>query len=105
MDDFERWWSVAVYWIDSNLRVLRSLSPDLLLAFGAICALAAILFLCAWVHAIRRNKALKRQIRSLTDELAGVRQKYESEVAWRMAEDRVFRNQPARSVQPGDQVK
>ena len=92
MEDFERWWSVAVHWIDSNLRVLP---PDFLLAFGAICSFVAILFFCACVCAIRRNNALKRQVRSLTDELAVVQQKYEKEVAWRMAADRVFDKQPA----------
>jgi hypothetical protein len=102
MEDFERWWSVAVYWIDSNFRALRFLSPDLLLAFGATCSFVTILFFCAWLSAIRRNKVLKRQIRSLTDELAVVQQKYESEVKWRMTADRVFGKQPARSVQSGD---
>ena len=105
MEDFERWWSVAVYWIDSNFRALRFLSPDLLLAFGATCSFVTILFFCAWLYAIRRNKVLKRQIHSLTDELAVVQQKYESEVEWRMAADRIFGTQPARSVQSGDQVK
>jgi hypothetical protein len=105
MEDFERWWSVAVHWIDSNFQGLRSLSPDLLAAFGAICSVATILFFCAWLYAIRRNNALKRQVRSLTDELAAVQKKYESEVAWRMAADKVFGKQPARSVQPGNQVK
>ena len=105
MEDFERWWSVAVHWIDSNFQALRLLSPDLLLAFGATCSFVTILFFCAWRYAIRRNEALKRQIRSLTDELAVVQQKYESEVAWRMAADRVFGKQPARPVQSGDQVK
>jgi hypothetical protein len=95
MEDFERWWSVAVHWIDSNFQALRLLSPDFLLAFGAICSFAATLFFCAWLYAIRRNNALKRQIRSLTDELALVQQKYEKEVAWRMAADRVFGKQPA----------
>jgi hypothetical protein len=105
MEDFERWWAIAVYWIDSNFRALRFLSPDLLLAFGAICSFVAILFFCAWMYAIRRNNALKRQIRSLTEELAVVQQKYESEVEWRMAADKVFGKQPGQSVQLGDQVK
>jgi hypothetical protein len=105
MEDFDRWWSVAVYWIDSNFRALRLLSPDLLLTFGTICSFVIILFFRAWLYAIRRNNALKRQIRSLTDELAVVQQKYEREVAWRMAADRVFGKEPARSVQSGDQVK
>ena len=105
MEDFERWWSVAVYWIGSNFRALRFLSPDLLLGFGAICSFITILFFCAWLYAIRRNKVLKRQIHSLTDELAVVQQKYESEVKWRMAADRMFGTQPAQSVQSGDQVK
>jgi len=48
------------------------------------------------------TKVLKRQIRSLTDELAVVQQKYESEVKWRMTADRIFGTQPARSVQSGD---
>jgi len=102
MEDFERWRSIAVDLIDSNLAALRSLSPDLLVAFGAICSLVSILFLCGWLYAIRRNSALKRQIRSLTNELAVVQQKYESEVAWRMAADRMFGTQPARSAPPGD---
>jgi hypothetical protein len=97
MDDFQRWWSVAVHWIDSNVQALRLLPPDHLLAFGAICSFAAILFFCAWLSAIRRNRALKRQIRSLTDELAVVQKKYEKEVAWRMAADRVFGTQSTTS--------
>ena len=105
MEDFERWWSIAVYWIDSNFRALRSLSPDLLLAFGAICSFVTILVFGGWLYAIRRNNALKRQIRSLKDELAIVQQKYESEVTWRMAADRVFGKQPARSVQSSNQGK
>jgi len=105
MEDFERWWSIAVYWIDSNFRALRSLSPDLLLAFGAICSFVTILVSGGWLYAIRRNNALKRQIRSLKDELAIVQQKYESEVTWRMAADRVFGKQPARSVQSSNQGK
>jgi len=51
------------------------------------------------------TKVLKRQIRSLTDELAVVQQKYESEVKWRMAADKNLGTQPARSEQSGDQVK
>ena len=104
MEDFERWWSVAVYWTDSNLQALRFRSPDLLLGFGAICSFATILFFCAWLYAIRRNKVLKRQIHSLTDELAVVQQKYESEVKWRMTADKIFGTEPARSVQSGNQV-
>jgi hypothetical protein len=105
MEDFERWWSVAVYWIGSNFRALRFISPDLLLAFGATCSFVTILLFCSWLYAIRRNKALERQIRSLTDELAVVQQKYESEVKWRMAADKNLGTQPARSEQSGDQVK
>ena len=78
-----------------NFRALRFLSPDLLLAFGAICSLATILFVCALVYVIRRNNALKRQIRSLTDELAVVQQKYEGEVAWRKAADRANAVKPS----------
>jgi hypothetical protein len=105
MGDFERWWSVGVSWIDSNFGALRVISPDVLLAFGAACSFVTILFFYAWLCAIRRNKALKREIRSLADELAVVQQKYESEVKWRMAADRVFGKQPVLSVQSGDQVK
>jgi hypothetical protein len=94
MEDFERWWSIAVYWTDSTFRALRSLSPDLLLAFGATCSFLTILFVCASLYATRRNKALKGQIRSLTDELAVVQKKYDSEVAWRMAADSMFGKQP-----------
>ena len=83
-----------------RLTALRCLSPDFLLAFGATCSLVAILFVRAWLRVIRRNKALKLQIRSLTDELAVVQQKYESEVEWR-----VLGKQPARLEQLGDQVK
>jgi hypothetical protein len=105
MEVFERWWSVGVSWIDLNFGALRFISPDLLLAFGAACSFGTILFFCAWLYATRRNKALKRQVRSLTDELGVVQQKYESEVAWRMAADRVLGKQPAGPVQAGDQVK
>ena len=104
MEGFERWWSVAVYWFDSKFQALRLLSPDLLLAFGAICSLAIILFFCAWVYVIRRNNAFKRRIRTLTDELAVVQQKYEEEVSWRRAADRVLGKQPG-SAQSRDQVK
>ena len=111
MEDVERWlatarqWiDIAVQWIDANLQTLRSLSPDRLLTLGAICALVAFLFLCAWLYAIRRNRVLKRQMRSLKEELAVVQKKYDSEVAWRMAADNVLGKQPARAVQPGDQV-
>ena len=102
MEDFERWWSVAVYWIGSNFRALPFLSPNLLLAFGAICSFVTILFFCAWVYAIRRNKVLKRQIRSLTDELAVVQQKYESEVKWQIASDQDVWLTACPFVQPGD---
>ena len=98
MEEFERWWSVTVYWVGSNFRALR-FSPDLLLAFGATCSFVTILFFCAWLCAIRRNKVLKRQFHSLTDELAVVQQKYESEVKWRMTADKIFGTQPARSLQ------
>jgi membrane protein implicated in regulation of membrane protease activity len=104
MEDFERWWSIAVYWIDSNFQALRLLSPELLLAFGAISSFVTILFFCTWLYAFRRNKVLKRQIHSLTDELAVVQQKYESEVKWRMAADKIFGTEPARSVHSGDQM-
>jgi len=101
MEDFERRWCDAIYWFDSNFQALRFLSP---LAFGAICSLAIILVFCAWVYVIRRNNAFKRRIQSLTDELAVVQQKYEGEVSWRKAADRVFGKQPG-SAQSADLVK
>jgi hypothetical protein len=82
-----------------SVNVREVLNGILLLAFGATCSFVTILFSCAWLYAIRRNIVLKRQIHSLTDKLAVVQQKYESEVKWRITADRIFGTQPARSVQ------
>ena len=96
MEDFERGWSAAVYRINE---ALRCLSPDFLLAFGATCSLVAILFVRAWLRVIRRNKALKLQIRSLTDELAVVRKNMKAKSNGGCSA------QPARLEPSGDQVK
>jgi hypothetical protein len=89
METLGKWWSGVAYWADANFRALRSLSPDLQVVFGAVC-LFVVIFFYAWLYTKRQNNALKRQLRTLADELAVVRQKYEREVKWRTTAEKVF---------------
>jgi len=93
MDELRQLWLEVLQWVESEIEAFRSLPSDDLVASATICALAGLLFLFAWLRAVRRSRALRRRIKALEDELVVVRTKYDKEVEWRLAADRVFGQQ------------
>jgi hypothetical protein len=94
MEEINRLWSDALDWIDRSIAAVRSLPQDTLLESWAACVLATIVFLLAWLYVVRRNRALKRRVTGLTEELAITQKAYQTEVKWRQAADKVFDREP-----------
>jgi hypothetical protein len=90
MNELRRLWSDVLRWVEWEIDVVRSLPPNDLVALVGICALVALILVFAWLHVVRRNRALNRRVQALQVELDDVRTAYDREVKWRQAADRVF---------------
>jgi hypothetical protein len=101
MNELRWFWSDVLRWVEWVIDAVRSLPPNDLVALVGICALAALILVFAWLHVVRRNRALKRRVKALQVELDDVRTAYDNEVKWRQAADRVFGQEA--SSRPGPQ--
>ena len=73
---------------------LRTLPTDVLIAIAAYCSLLALVALAGWSHAAARRRRAARALADSERDRAELQAKYNAEVKWRTAAERV-RDEPS----------
>src|SRR5215210_280854 len=98
MEEFTRIWTIFAEHVGKVVERVQELPTDQLRFVAALASSAFLLILVAWVGALRKLRRIRKELVEVQAQSKGLQVKYDAEVKWRTAAERVQEGKSERTT-------